>query len=57
VVGGNLLRQPYLKKYNISGKTENLNVDIIHQNGVYIGNNQFVTERDMIKLKKILEEL
>jgi CDP-6-deoxy-D-xylo-4-hexulose-3-dehydrase len=57
VVGGNLLRQPYLKKYNISGKTENLNVDIIHQNGVYIGNNQFVTERNMIKLKKILEEL
>lgn len=57
VVGGNLLRQPYLKKYSISGKTENLNVDIIHQNGVYIGNNQFVTERDMIKLKKILEEL
>lgn len=57
IVGGNLLRQPYLKKYSISGKTENLNVDIIHQNGVYIGNNQFVTERDMIKLKKILEEL
>jgi CDP-6-deoxy-D-xylo-4-hexulose-3-dehydrase len=57
VVGGNLLRQPYLNRYFISEKTENLNVDIIHQNGVYIGNNQFVTERDMIKLKNILEEL
>lgn len=57
IVGGNLLRQPYLKKYSISGKTENLNVDIIHQNGIYIGNNQFVTKKDMNKLKNILEEL
>ena len=57
VVGGNLLRQPYLRKYSISGKTEDLNVDIIHENGVYIGNNQFVTERDINKLTNILEEL
>ncbi len=57
IVGGNLLRQPYLKKYSIVGKTENLNADIIHQNGVYIGNNQFVTERDMNKLKNILDKL
>lgn len=57
VVGGNLLRQPYLKKYFISGKTEELNVDIIHENGVYIGNNQFVSNKDMRLLKNILGEL
>lgn len=57
VVGGNLLRQPYLKKYSISGKTKRSNADIIHENGVYIGNNQFVTEGDMTKLEKILGEL
>ena len=57
VVGGNLLRQPYLKDYTISGKTENLNVDIIHENGVYIGNNQFVSNKDMNLLEIILGEL
>lgn len=57
VVGGNLLRQPYLKNYSISGKKNNLNVDILHENGIYIGNNQFVTEKDMDLLDKILGEL
>ena len=57
VVGGNLLRQPYLKGYSISGKTENLNVDILHKNGIYIGNNQFVSNKDMNLLEKILGEL
>ena len=57
VVGGNLLRQPYLKDYTISGKTENLNVDIVHENGIYIGNNQFVSKGDMNLLNKILGEL
>lgn len=57
VVGGNLLRQPYLKDYSIVGKTENLNVDIIHENGIYIGNNQFVSNRDMKLLETILGEL
>ena len=57
VVGGNLLRQPYLKHYAISGKRENLNVDVIHENGIYIGNNQFVSEKDMNLLQNILGEL
>jgi len=57
VVGGNLLRQPYLKNYSISGKKENFNVDIIHENGIYIGNNQFVTDEDMDLLETILGEL
>lgn len=57
VVGGNLLRQPYLKNYSISGKRENLNVDIIHENGIYIGNNQFVSKKDMNLLETILGEL
>lgn len=57
VVGGNLLRQPYLNDYHVSEKTENLTADIIHENGVYIGNNQFVSHKDMGLLKNILEEL
>jgi CDP-6-deoxy-D-xylo-4-hexulose-3-dehydrase len=57
VVGGNLLRQPYLKGYSITGKTENLNVDILHENGIYIGNNQFISGGDMNLLEKILGEI
>lgn len=57
VVGGNLLRQPYLKDYMIMGKSGNLNVDLIHENGVYIGNNQFVSNKDMKLLAKIIGEI
>lgn len=56
VVGGNLLKQPYLKNYTISGKNKDFTVDLIHENGVYIGNNQFVSDKDMKLLNKILGE-
>lgn len=56
IVGGNLLRQPYLN-YNIECKSENLNVDLIHENGIYIGNNQFVSEKDLNLLEKIIGQL
>jgi len=40
IVAGNLLRQPFLKSY----KAPKLpNADILNDNGVYVGNNQFVT--------------
>ena len=55
VVGGNLLRQPYLKDYFISDKSKNLNADIIHENGVYIGNSQFVTRRQLNRIDDILK--
>lgn len=53
VVGGNLLRQPFL--LNISADCPN--ADIIHENGIYIGNNQFVTRHNMEVLKQILNFL
>lgn len=56
VVGGNLLRQPYLN-YEVECKKCNLTIDIIHENGIYIGNNQFVNNKDMKYLEKILMEL
>ena len=56
IVGGNLLKQPYLN-YKIECKKDNLNVDLIHNNGIYIGNSQFINDNDMNYLEKILEEL
>jgi CDP-6-deoxy-D-xylo-4-hexulose-3-dehydrase len=57
IVGGNLLKQPYLSQYSIEGKMKSYNVDIIHENGVYIGNNQFISDSDMRFLSEILDEL
>lgn len=53
VVGGNLLQQPYLRNY----KARVPKADILHKNGIYIGNNQFVTEKDMRWLENILGEI
>lgn len=54
VVGGNLLRQPYLNHYYTD---EFPNADIIHENGIYIGNNQFVGKKELDLIEKIIGEL
>lgn len=55
IVGGNLLKQPYLKeKY---GDYDMPYADALHSNGVYIGNNQFITDKNMDIIQKIVEKL
>ncbi|MDC1246716.1 DegT/DnrJ/EryC1/StrS family aminotransferase [Amylibacter sp.] len=49
IVSGNLLRQPFLKKYASNSSLEN--ADILHNNGLYISNNHFVGLKEI----KILE--
>jgi CDP-6-deoxy-D-xylo-4-hexulose-3-dehydrase len=56
VVSGNLLRHPFLKEYSISTK-EPHNVEILHERGIYIGNNHFVGKKEIDLLKTILESL
>jgi len=56
IVGGNLLRQPYLNQYHCLSIKNGLNVNVLHTNGIYIGNNQYVKHRDMMKLENILGE-
>lgn len=55
VVGGNLLRHPFLKGYSLAyqGQAPS-NADIVNDFGVYVGNNQFVTKKDMEKLGEII---
>ena len=57
VIGGNLLRQPFLKNYVFGTTIANSNADIINFNGLYIGNNHFVTRHDMLWLERILQRL
>ena len=53
VISGNLLLQPFLKKLT-SEKLNNSN--FIHNNGVYLGNNQFVNKKKLLLLKDILNK-
>lgn len=54
IISGNLLRQPFLKGYGNSADFKN--AEIVHQNGFYIGNNQFVNESRLGVLKDILAD-
>ena len=57
IISGNLLKQPFLSGYNITTQKDNLNVDYIHNNGIYLGNNQFIGDSELNLLKFILERL
>ena len=58
VVGGNLLRQPFISgKYELAYPEGAINADIVNDNGLYIGNNQFVTVKDIDRLDSILSEI
>jgi CDP-6-deoxy-D-xylo-4-hexulose-3-dehydrase len=51
LIAGNLLKQPFLKNYkNKLFK----NADFLHENCIYIGNNQFVNKKRLENLKNIL---
>ena len=53
IVGGNLLRQPFLKGYT----AECPNADVLQERGLYIGNSHFVGDYHMQVLEEILSTL
>lgn len=53
IVGGNLLRQPFLAKYK---HIKAPNADILNDQGVYVGNSQFVTLEMVAKLIEIVRQ-
>lgn len=57
IISGNLLRHPAFKKYKLCSERKVPNVEILHNNGLYVGNSQFVTSRKIDKLIKLLEEV
>jgi CDP-6-deoxy-D-xylo-4-hexulose-3-dehydrase len=57
VVAGNLLTQPFLKDYKIDTNRTVTAADIVNNQGVYIGNSHFVTEKDMVFLKQVVGEI
>jgi dTDP-4-amino-4,6-dideoxygalactose transaminase/nucleoside-diphosphate-sugar epimerase len=56
IVSGNLLEQPFLSKYK-SSLSDTPNSSIVHNNGVYIGNHQFINIEEIHKLDLLLNKL
>jgi CDP-6-deoxy-D-xylo-4-hexulose-3-dehydrase len=59
IVSGNLLTQPFLvnRGYKIETTKKKANAEILHSQGVYIGNSHFVGTKHMQLLRKSVEEL
>jgi CDP-4-dehydro-6-deoxyglucose reductase, E1 len=55
IVGGNLLRQPFLAAYKNTVTVPN--ADILNDNGVYVGNSQFVTPDMIFRLIDIIRNV
>ena len=56
IISGNLLRHPAFSKYELCTKKAASNVEILHKKGLYVGNSQFVTKKQIDLLFNILEE-
>jgi CDP-6-deoxy-D-xylo-4-hexulose-3-dehydrase len=54
IVSGNLLKQPFLKKYNNAHMPQ---AQKLHELGMYIGNNQFVGTPQVDLLNKIMQQM
>lgn len=50
IISGNLLLHPAFKKYKLCTSKEVPNVSLLHNNGLYVGNSQFVTKRQIDRL-------
>ena len=58
VGGGNQLRQPYLKSYNLKKNYKSLkNTEHMHFYGLYIGNYPHLEHKKIINLCKLLDEI
>lgn len=53
IISGNLLRQPFLRDY--ADPLDFPNAEFVHENGFYIGNNQFVNDERLAALKKLVD--
>ncbi len=54
IIGGNLLKQPFLKRFKNNDTFPN--ADFIHNNGFYVGNNQFVNAPRIALLSSAIAE-
>lgn len=56
VVGGNLLKHPFLSRYNMISVNDIPNADIVNDLGLYVGNSQFINKNDVKRLGEIIND-
>lgn len=57
IISGNLLRQPFLSGYSVENSKQNLTVDFVHDNGIYLGNNHLIGKYEIDLLSFVLRKL
>ena len=57
IVGGDIISQPFFRKYMEEFSKGNSNAKLIHQRGLYFGNNPELTEKEINEILKILLNL
>jgi len=57
VIAGNLLRQPFLAGRKFTYHKDFYNVDILHDQGLYVGNNHLLNNSNFKMLSKIIKDL
>lgn len=55
IVSGNLLLQPFLRAYTMEEGSRN-NIQIVHENGVYVGNNHMIGPDEISLLWNVFEK-
>ena len=48
------MNQPFLKDYSFGYEKTNYNVDLLQEFGLYVGNSQYVGDKEFEVLEKIL---
>ena len=57
IISGNLLRHPAFKNYKLCTERNIPNVETLHKNGLYVGNSQFVKDKQIDTLLEILDQV
>jgi len=54
IISGNILMHPAFKKYKLCTAKESSNVSVLHSNGLYVGNSQFVNLNKIDRLTSLM---
>jgi len=54
IISGNILMHPAFRKYQLCTSKEYSNASILHKNGMYVGNSQFVNNQKIDRLLSIM---
>lgn len=53
IVGGDMTTQPFFKKYSKNWKFDNPNANLVHEQGLYFGNNPELTNKEINQIIKV----